>query len=94
MKKIYLLFLLAIAFSFNQINAQEPCPDSATINGGGSKMTVTYDAPINCANMPATITTGTGTATWSLSNCVAGNNTAFYDLDSEGHHRRLEVLSQ
>ncbi len=81
MKKIYLLLLLAIVFSFNEINAQEPCPDSATINGGGSKMTVTYDGSINCAGMPLIITT-TGGASWSLSNCVAGNNTAFYNLDS------------
>ena len=83
MKKIYLLFLLATFFSFNQINAQEPCPDSAVINGGGSKMTVTYTAPINCGTMPDPITTaGPDPATWSLSNCVAGNNTAFYTLVS------------
>ena len=38
MKKIYLLLLIAIVFSFNQINAQlEPCPDSAVINGGGKQ---------------------------------------------------------
>ena len=79
MKKIYLFLLLAIVFSFNQINA-EPCPDSAVINGGGTKMTVTYDVAINCGTMPLSITTGTGT--WSLSNCVASNNAAFYDLDS------------
>jgi len=80
MKKNYYLFLLVTLLSFNQISA-EPCPDSAVVNGGGNKITLSYNTPINCAGLPASITTSGG-AVWSLSNCIVSQNTAFYGLDS------------
>jgi hypothetical protein len=80
MKNYYLFFLLLAFFGFNQLNA-EACPDAAIINGGGTKMTISYNDPINCAGLPTMLTT-TGGAVWSLSNCLVGNDTAFYNLDS------------
>jgi len=80
MKKLYFLFLLLALLSFNIMSA-ESCPDAAIINGGGTKITISYNTPINCAGLPAMITT-TGGAVWVFSNCSAGNDTAFYNLDS------------
>jgi len=80
MKKLYFLFSLSALLSFNVISAL-PCPDFATINGGGTKITISYDTPINCAGLPAMITTSGG-AIWLFSNCSAGNDTAFYNLDT------------
>lgn len=78
MKKIYYLFSLLFLFSFSEINAV-PCPNTAVVNGGGTKITISYDDPIDCDNLPLLITT-TGGAEWSLSNCSGVNDTAFYNL--------------
>lgn len=54
MKKIYLLFLLAIAFSFNQINAQVICPAGGTIDDGTQIFFL--NAPgVDCDDMPLSI---------------------------------------
>jgi len=82
MKKNYFLFLLLALLSFNQISAV-PCPDAAIINGGGNKLTISYNTAIDCPNLPNTVTTSeNGGATWTLSNCSGGNDTAFYNLTS------------
>jgi len=75
--------MLLVFLSANLIQAQVPCPDAAIINGGGNKLTVSYDTSIDCPNMPNTVTTSeNGGATWTLSNCSASNDTAFYNLTS------------
>jgi len=79
MKKIYFLFFFVALLSFNGMSAL-PCPNTAVVNGGGTKITISYDDPIDCLNLPPLITT-TGGAQWSLSNCSGGNDTAFYNLD-------------
>ena len=80
MKKIYLFLLMALIFSFNQISAQEPCPDSATISNNAKLLTLSYDDPpgVDCISMPAEIRTTN--AIWAFKNCHTGNNSAFYDL--------------
>lgn len=84
MNKSYLFLFLLFLFGFNQMSAF-PCPDSAVINGGGNKITITYNAPLaDCNSLPSSITTSDG-AQWDLSNCVSGsNNVAFYDYVSGG----------
>ena len=68
MKKIYLLFLLAIAFSFNQINA-EPCPASAIIASSGTKLVLSYDSGTSlCGERPDTVTVDVSTV-FVLSSC-------------------------
>ena len=82
MKKLYFLFLLFALLGFNQLSAL-PCPDAAIVNGGGTKLTISYNTAIDCPGLPNTVTTTeNGGATWTLSNCSAGNDTAFYNLTS------------
>ena len=82
MNKYYIFLFFFFLFGFNQINA-EPCPDAAIINGGGTKLTVSYNTAIDCPNMPNTVTTSeNGGATWTLSNCLPSQDTAFYSLTS------------
>ena len=60
MKKIYLLFLLAIAFSFNQINAQEPCAPSGSADADGNTIYLIYTAGTSdCGDRPTIIMVGT-----------------------------------
>lgn len=69
MKKIYLLFLLAIAFSFNQINA-EPCPDSAIITSSGNNLVLSYAPGTSlCGNRPGTVIVDVSTE-YILSSCI------------------------
>jgi len=57
MKKIYLLFLLAIAFSFNQINAQEePCPASGIAINDSTIVFSHESTTPDCSNLPLEIT--------------------------------------
>jgi len=82
MNKSYLFLFLLFVFGFNQMSAV-PCPNTATVNGGGTKLTITYDTAIDCVNMPGSITTSeNGGATWTLSSCLTSQNTAFYNYDS------------
>ncbi len=67
MKKIYLLLLLAIVFSFNQLNAQEPCAPSGSTDG--SIIYLIYAAGTsNCVDRPTSITSGA--STFTLGTCV------------------------
>ena len=62
MKKIYLLFLLATIFSFNQIYAV-PCPESAIITNSGANLFISYPtgtAP-SCGDPASVIVDGTTT---------------------------------
>ena len=72
MKKIYLLFLLAIVFSFNQINAQDPCPDSAFVTAGGTQIFLFFDTDpgIPCGSRPTGISVdGPNVFGINLGNC-------------------------
>ena len=69
MKKIYLLFFLAIAFSFIHINA-EPCPASAIITSSGSNLVLSYNTGTSlCGNRPGTVTVDVSTV-YILSSCI------------------------
>ena len=69
MKKIYLLLLFAIVFSFNQINA-EVCPESAIITGGGNQLIVSHEPGTSiCGDRPASVIVNT-TTTFDNPICV------------------------
>ncbi len=80
MKKIYLLFLLAIVFSFNQINAQTACPEGAFVAGTfpDQQIIFTFDpgpGP-DCATRPTGVQVD-GVTTYGKGNC--GSNWVVYD---------------
>lgn len=63
MKKIYLLFLLATVFSFNQINAQSCAPNGTTADGGTTLFFI-YDSGTSlCGTRPGTVTVAGSTFT-------------------------------
>lgn len=79
MKKIYLLFLLAISFSFNQINA-ESCPDSAIIASSGGNLILSYAPGTSlCGDRPGTVTVDVSTV-FTLSGCFG--DISVYDYTS------------
>lgn len=79
MKKIYLFFFLAIAFSFNHINA-EPCPASAIITSSGSNLVLSYDSGTSlCGNRPGTVIVDVSTE-YILSSCI--DDISVYDYSS------------
>lgn len=69
MKKIYLLLLLAIVFSFNQLNAQEPCAPSGSTDGNTIYL-IYASGTSNCGDRPVTITSGASTFTLDAGACV------------------------
>jgi len=79
MKKIYLLLLLAIVFSFNQIHA-ESCPDSAIIVSSGGSLILSYAPGTSlCGDRPGTVTVGVSTV-FTLSGCFG--DISIYDYTS------------
>lgn len=80
MKKIYLFLLLAIVYSFNQINAQTACPDGAFVVGSvpDQQVILTFDpgpGP-DCSTRPIGIQVDGGSV-YSIGNC--GTNWVVYD---------------
>jgi len=70
MKKIYLLFLLAIAFSFNQINAQTVACPAGGVTTDGNQIFFLNSPGVDCADMPAQITVGGSTFDLTPSSCT------------------------
>lgn len=56
MKKIYLLLLLAIVFSFNQINAQTVACPAGGVTDDGNQIFFLNAPGVDCADMPTQIT--------------------------------------